>query len=307
MPFFGGGGAAVDLASPSAIGSTTPNTGKFTSVESTLRQFIVSSSGALQVGLSGGDALGTDSVTIQPNRTNTNQVGYGSNSVAIGRTARAGGNCTAVGSGATATGNNYDVAIGAGAVGSGNVSMAIGLTTASEAQTIAIGYNGGVAVREGVVIGSNSNGSAYLRGQFMMASPTSRSAANDASASFLFWRGSTTNNSATEIFLNGQSNTRAILPANRMWLCDLWITAVQSTSAKALASRRLVAIKRDGSNGTALVGAVQTIGTDQDTGSPTWTVAITADDTNESLKVEVTGATSETVYWKVCAFVSEVG
>ena len=32
MPFFGGGGAAVDLASPSAIGSTTPNTGAFTTL-----------------------------------------------------------------------------------------------------------------------------------------------------------------------------------------------------------------------------------------------------------------------------------
>ena len=35
MPFFGGGGASVDLASPSAIGSTTPNTGKFTTLEAT--------------------------------------------------------------------------------------------------------------------------------------------------------------------------------------------------------------------------------------------------------------------------------
>ncbi len=32
MGFFGGGGGAVDLASPSAIGSTTPNTGAFTTL-----------------------------------------------------------------------------------------------------------------------------------------------------------------------------------------------------------------------------------------------------------------------------------
>ena len=35
MGFFGGGGAAVNLASPSAIGNTTPNTGKFTTLEAT--------------------------------------------------------------------------------------------------------------------------------------------------------------------------------------------------------------------------------------------------------------------------------
>jgi len=33
--FFGGGGASVDLASPPAIGNTTPNTGKFTTLEAT--------------------------------------------------------------------------------------------------------------------------------------------------------------------------------------------------------------------------------------------------------------------------------
>jgi hypothetical protein len=32
MGFFGGGGSGVDLASPSAIGSTTPNTGAFTTL-----------------------------------------------------------------------------------------------------------------------------------------------------------------------------------------------------------------------------------------------------------------------------------
>ena len=35
MGLFGGGGASVDLASPSAIGSTTANTGKFTTLEAT--------------------------------------------------------------------------------------------------------------------------------------------------------------------------------------------------------------------------------------------------------------------------------
>ena len=35
MGFFGGGGASVDLASPPEIGNTTPNTGKFTTLEGT--------------------------------------------------------------------------------------------------------------------------------------------------------------------------------------------------------------------------------------------------------------------------------
>ena len=35
MGLFGGGGSSVDLASPSAIGSTTPNTGNFTTLKAT--------------------------------------------------------------------------------------------------------------------------------------------------------------------------------------------------------------------------------------------------------------------------------
>lgn len=46
MPFFGGGGASVDLASPPAIGNTAPNTGKFTTLEATT-SLQVSTSGFL--------------------------------------------------------------------------------------------------------------------------------------------------------------------------------------------------------------------------------------------------------------------
>ena len=121
------------------------------------------------------------------------------------------------------------------------------------------------------------------------------------------WRGSTTNDTQTEIFLDAASNVRAVVAANRMWVGELYIAAVQSTSAKALWLHRTFAIKRDGSNNTALVGSVQTLGVDQNTGSPTWSVSIDADDTNESLRIRVTGATSETVYWTASGWINEVG
>ena len=60
MPFFGGGGASVDLASPSAIGSTTPNTGKFTTLEATT---------SLQVSTSG-FLFGGTNILEQRNLTN---------------------------------------------------------------------------------------------------------------------------------------------------------------------------------------------------------------------------------------------
>ena len=71
---------------------------------------------------------------------------------------------------------------------------------------------------------------------------------------------------------------------------------------KWFSSQRKVAIRRNNSNGTAIIGSVETIGNVQTEGSPSWSVAITADDTNEALQVEVTGAASETVSWRVMAF-----
>lgn len=57
-------------------------------------------------------------------------------------------------------------------------------------------------------------------------------------------------------------------------------------------------IKRDGANNTVLVGSVQTIGTDIESDAA-WDVTIDADDTNESVRVLVTGAAATTIRW-VC-------
>jgi hypothetical protein len=84
---------------------------------------------------------------------------------------------------------------------------------------------------------------------------------------------------------------------------DILLVARRSdTQDKWLVARRFLGIRRDGSNNTSLIGSVQTLGTDQSAGSPSWTFALTADDTNEALQLEVTGAASETIQWRATAF-----
>jgi hypothetical protein len=56
---------------------------------------------------------------------------------------------------------------------------------------------------------------------------------------------------------------------------------------------RQVGIKNVGGT-TSLVGTVNTIGTDEAAGT---SIAITADDTNDALQINVTGVTSETWRW----------
>lgn len=64
-------------------------------------------------------------------------------------------------------------------------------------------------------------------------------------------------------------------------------------------------IRRDGSNNTALIGAVTKTMVSKDAGAATWDITVTADDTNESLKIEVTGENAKTIRWTVDAHITE--
>jgi hypothetical protein len=277
MGFFGGGGSSVDLASPPAIGNTTPNTGKFTTVESTQGQFFNSATSALLLGYSGGNAKGTNSVNIQPSRSNVNQVAAGTNSIAIGTNSR----CI----------SNNGIRIGVGGYADYANSIVIGNdSTNGAADCIVLGISSVANGERSVSIGRNLTAS--LRSQFLTQTFSS-----------VYWGGSTTNATATILNLDGAATNRFTIAANTAVIADIYIIARRTdTVDKWFSSQRKVAIRRNNANGTAIIGSVETIGADQTEGSPTWSVAITADDTNEALQVEVTGAASETVSWRVMAF-----
>jgi hypothetical protein len=121
--------------------------------------------------------------------------------------------------------------------------------------------------------------------------------------SSVFWSGQTTNNTATALALDGAAGNRLTIAASTALAVDILLVARRSDTAdKWLVARRFLGIRRDGSNNTSLIGTVQDYGLDQSAGSPTWTFALTADDTNEALQLEVTGAASETVQWRATAF-----
>ena len=119
----------------------------------------------------------------------------------------------------------------------------------------------------------------------------------------VFWGGQSTNDTPLILNLDATATNRFTIAANTALAVDILLVARRSDTAdKWLVARRFLGIRRDGSNNTSLIGSVQTLGTDQSDGSPTWTFALTADDTNEALQLEVTGAASETVQWRATAF-----
>jgi hypothetical protein len=196
-------------------------------------------------------------------------------------------------SAATAVGHNSSCGNGSAAIGgsssAGNDAFSGGFGATSTNTAIAIGRNANASATFSVAVGYSITSS--LRAQF-----------NSAPFAAIYWGGQTTNNTATILNLDATATNRFTIAANTALIADIFIIARMSDNTKFLSARRSVAIYRDNANVTALIGNVQTLGNDQSIGSPTWSISITADNTNEALQLEVTGATSETVNWRATAF-----
>lgn len=127
----------------------------------------------------------------------------------------------------------------------------------------------------------------YSAGQF--------TALADAQMATIQMRRAITGTAITELFLDG-SSVRAVLPTtNSIWMARVQIVAVCTAAGNGTTvpgdvyvTERHAGIKRLNTT-TSLVGSVQTIGTAQsDASMSTSVVTITADDSNEALKVEFT-------------------
>jgi hypothetical protein len=169
-------------------------------------------------------------------------------------------------------------------------------TSATATGSVAIGDCGNDKGATGVnsaAITTGDIGNASLRAQF---------ATRPFSA--VYWGGSTTDATANvEINLDAAATNRMTIAANTMVIADIMIGGNSTAGGKASFWHYHVAIRRDGSNNTSLVGAAEQIGTTQAFGSPSgWGVTIDNDDTNESLRVRVTGEASTTITWRAVAF-----
>jgi hypothetical protein len=254
--------------------------------------------GAMYVGLAPTTtALGSNAVNIQASRTAATQVASGESSLVLttGLGTASGTRSVVIGSttgGGTASGTN-SLCIGViQSVASANGAIAIGRANASGL--------GAVHIQCGEDLMTNVN-SVYSVG--LNASMGLRSGFATRPFNAVYWGGQTTNATPLILNLDATATNRFTIAASTALAVDILLVARRSdTQDKWLVARRFLGIRRDGSNNTSLIGSVQTLGTDQSAGSPTWTFALTADDTNEALQLEVTGAASETVQWRATAF-----
>jgi len=261
----------------------------------------------------GGNARGPRAIDLTLSRTIATAVASGNGSIAIGNECSASGtNSVSVGHGAIST-RAGSIAIGG--------SIASGAPTASGISSIAMGLQNTASSDYSTVIGGRQ-AIAYLFG--MLTRSSGRFSANsDAQTSDIRYTRAITGTSQTELFIDG-SSTRAILSlpsgatAGRLWNAKVQIAAICTTqgngtvtAGEAFIGNYAVGISRIGTT-TSLIGTVQNLHTPQtSTNMATAVVDITADDTNEALKIEFTPPTTagSTTVIRVVAtvYLTEVG
>jgi hypothetical protein len=260
----------------------------------------------------GGNARGAQAVDLQTARASAAQVASGAYCITAGQSNTASGTASvAFGSTNTAQGN-YSTAAGSNNSATGAFSFAVGAyNTVSSSTGAAIGAYHSVTGLNALATGNAA--AAYLRGQHAHA--TYNFATNgDAQRSTIAPLVQTTTAAATNLTLDGAAlaaGNALSLPNNTAWAADVHIVARSATGAGHAYFVRRVLIKRDANQAsTALVGTVQTIGTDigSNAGAPPagWAVAITADTTNGALDIQATGAAATTIRWVARIDLAEV-
>ena len=105
--------------------------------------------------------------------------------------------------------------------------------------------------------------------------------------------------------------TRLTIPSNRLWTVHAIISAWQyggtSGTTGDCASFEIKTSIKNVAGTTSLVGASTINVIAQDAAASAWTVATVADDTNDSLQINVTGEANKSIHWIANIQISEAG
>lgn len=217
-------------------------------------------------------------------------IAIGSNTNVSPQGVAIGTNCAAYSNSATAYGYN---AGNAGYQQAGQ-STAIGANANAVFASTALGDTADPMAQYQTVLGSFVDGTTRYAGFVKNVFATN---ANVVFNEELGWLRTTTDATITELFLAGVASNRAVIAASSLVSFRLNIVAREAATGDCKVWEVLGAIKRDGSNNTALVGSVTSTVVAADAGASAWAVTVDADDTNESLRIQVTGEASHTITW----------
>ncbi len=201
---------------------------------------------------------------------------------------------------------SYGFALGHYTVASGNYAHAI------NSRTIAKGYGSHARGLRSYAAGHYSaatglDAHTWLQGQLARASASNSTNQGDPQESFVDAIAVTTAAAPTEILIAGTD--RVTFPAEKTWGFRLRVTARQVAGAAGTVGDSAYF---EFAGCIKLVGTTTTLVGSSAVGTPVrddaaWTVALSADDTNDALKIDVTGVVDKTIRWAAFVHLFEVG
>ena len=129
--------------------------------------------------------------------------------------------------------------------------------------------------------------------------------AGDAQHTILTARRTTTDATANQILNLDNSSLRLILPAKTTWTFEVKLSAYNDSDSAGAGWIFRGAIRRNGANGTALIGSIIEENW-KDTAMSSTAAGVVADDTNEALEIRVTGLASKNIRWVAVVDISQV-
>jgi hypothetical protein len=247
----------------------------------------------------GGNARGTNAFDLQTTRTLSTQVASGTYSFAAGSSniasstgaialgisnTSSGSNAFCAGRGNTASGSDAFVGSGREHIASGASSVIVGGSTGSGGTG-----NSATGTSSGILSGIQSLADRYT----MQAHSAGQFAAKgDAQRARFVMRCKTTTNTGVEMALDG-GTTYLGIPSGKIIACTINITGSKSDGTAVAHYLRQYCVKNVGGTSSEVYAPV-TIGTDNAAGT---TIALSANNADDTLRILVTGIAAETWRW----------
>jgi hypothetical protein len=241
----------------------------------------------------GGNARGNYAVDLQTTRGTAAKVASGVASFAVGSGNTASGTYSfAQGSDCIASAQN-GFAVGFQCTAAGNyTTFAFGeYCSATADNAIAMGFGALASANHAMAFGRSANATRHAQ---YSHSAGAFAATGDAQYVRFIARRKTTDATPVTLILDG-SSLRLTITSGKVMSVMCRICGIKSDGSAVANYVRRVVIKNVGGT-TSLVGSVETIGTDIEDNAST-DVAITADNTNDALQIDVTGIAAETWRW----------
>jgi hypothetical protein len=262
-------------------------------------------------GTGGGNVRGANAIDLQTNRSSASQVASGDYSFAANRKNIASGRDSAAFNDSNTSSGNSTATFGEASINAGRAAIVTGgghNTTASVA--VIGGYrhtsSGSACASFGCDV------LADMQNQLAVGGTRFSTNGDNQVTIAIPLRVATSDATPTEMLIGSSwdgNTTRLTLRNNSAWAFEVTIIA-RSTSGANHASfiRRGLIFRNANAASTTLEGSVQTIGTDiASAGASTWSIAVTADTTNGSLKVAFTGQAATSIRATGAIRMAEVG